>query len=357
MHSTRLLARHTPRNTSRTRPAKSCQWGTAFASWTVRANAQARVAAEPGVDSDSRQAWRCKPSRSSKADKTSGSNPSSARRRCAWSRNVKLSRRRNNRLGLLPIVEAAFGREELEGGSAQLPGPLGGQRLIPKPLGLTPQAACLCGVARPRFSRTAQPVQLLLGRLGSLQGAAGRAPGFPQGTATLAERVKDVQRILEIRLSFGATSGTLQLQPLAQAAAIVPDDAAERRKPGEFHSPRLAIAGCDHSSPDPTQAAGFDEHQDRFGPKKISSAVACLTLGWATSSSTSSNWPARWPASSVARPNVGTLGVVTDPATTCNSRRATLRLTPSAWATLANSSCLSRVISMACSSRSWRSWI
>ena len=94
-------------------------------------------------------------------------------------------------------------------------------------------------------------------------------PGFPQGTATLAERVKDVQRILEIRLSFGATSGTLQLQPLAQAAAIVPDDAAERRKPGEFHSPRLAIAGFDHSSPDPTQAAGFDEHQDRFGPKKI----------------------------------------------------------------------------------------
>ena len=139
--------------------------------------------------------------------------------------------------------------------------------------------------------------------------------------------MKDVQRILEIRLSFGATSGTLQLQPLAQAAAIVPDDAAERRKPGEFHSPRLAIAGFDHASPDSTQAAGFDEHQDRFGPKKISSAVACLTLGWATSSITSSNWPARWPASSVARPNVGTLGVVTDPATTCNSRRATLRLT------------------------------
>ena len=93
-------------------------------------------------------------------------------------------RRRHNRLGLLPIVEAAFGREELEAGSGQLPGPLGGHRLIPKSLGLTPQAACQCGVARPRFSRTAQPVQLLLGRLGSLQGAAGRAPGFPQGTAT-----------------------------------------------------------------------------------------------------------------------------------------------------------------------------
>src|SRR5271166_4930811 len=31
MHSTRLLARHTPRNSSRTRPANSCQWGSAFA--------------------------------------------------------------------------------------------------------------------------------------------------------------------------------------------------------------------------------------------------------------------------------------------------------------------------------------
>src|SRR5271166_5597057 len=29
MHSTRLLARHTPRNSSRTRPANSCQWGSA----------------------------------------------------------------------------------------------------------------------------------------------------------------------------------------------------------------------------------------------------------------------------------------------------------------------------------------
>ena len=64
---------------------------------------------------------------------------------------------------------------------------------------------------------------------GPLRLAPGRGwprPGCPQGTATLAERVKDVQRILEIRLSCGATSGTLQLQPLAQAAAIVPDDAA-----------------------------------------------------------------------------------------------------------------------------------
>ena len=68
-----------------------------------------------------------------------------------------------------------------------------------------------------------QPVQLLLGRLGSLQGEAGRARfSARHGPRTLAERVKDVQRILEIRLSFGATSGTLQLQRLAQAAADCP---------------------------------------------------------------------------------------------------------------------------------------
>ena len=94
-------------------------------------------------------------------------------------------------------------------------------------------------------------------------------PGFPQGTATLAERVKDVQRILEIRLSFGATSGTLQLQPLAQAAAIVPDDAAERRKPGEFHSPRLAIAGFDHSSPTQHRLPGSTSIKTGLGPKKF----------------------------------------------------------------------------------------
>ncbi len=34
----------------RYRPANSCQWGSASASWTVRANAQARIAAEPGAE-------------------------------------------------------------------------------------------------------------------------------------------------------------------------------------------------------------------------------------------------------------------------------------------------------------------
>src|SRR5262249_5224932 len=155
----------------------------------------------------------------------------------------------------------------------------------------------------------------------------------------------------------GATSGTLQLQPLAQAAAVVPHDGAQHREPGEFDRPGLTVAGLDQPSGGPTEAAWFDQHQDRLGPKKMSSAVACLSLGPMTSSSTSSSGPARLPASSVARPKVGTLGMVTDLATTCNSRRATLRLTPSAWATLANSSWRSRVISTARPRRCWRSRI
>ena len=61
--------------------------------------------------------------------------------------------------------------------------------------------------------------------------------------------------------------------------------------------------------------------------------------------------PARVPASRVARPRAGTLGVAFAPSTTRNSRRATLRLTPSAWATVANSRCLSGVISTARFSR------
>src|SRR5262249_34935566 len=171
-------------------------------------------------------------------------------------------------------------------------------------------------------------------------------------------RRKDVPHVLEVvAQTFGATSGTLQLQPLTQAAAIIADDGAQGRKPSEFHRPGLTVAGLDHPSGGPTEAAWLDQHQDRLGPQKISSAVACLTLGRLTSSRTSRSGPARWPASPVARPNVATLGMVTDLAMTCNSRRATLRLTPSAWATLANSSWRSRVISTARPRRCWRSRI
>ncbi len=81
-------------------------------------------------------------------------------------------------------------------------------------------------------------------------------------------------------------------------------------------------------------------------------AAATSAVGRAFASKTSSKEPARTPASRVVRPRAATLGVVTAPATTRNSRRATLRLTPSAWATVANSSCFSGVISTACLSRS-----
>ena len=57
-HSTRLLARHTPRNTSRTRRACSCQSGCALVGWTVRANAHAHVAVDPGVVAVRRQTGR-----------------------------------------------------------------------------------------------------------------------------------------------------------------------------------------------------------------------------------------------------------------------------------------------------------
>src|SRR5271157_458285 len=117
--------------------------------------------------------------------------------------------RRHNRLGLLPLVETAFRREKLEGGSAQLPRRLGGHRLIPKLLSLTPQAVRRFSMARLRYSLTVHSVQLLLCLLGALQGSGGRPPGFPQRTAPFAERVKDVQHVLEIiGEAFGATKAS-----------------------------------------------------------------------------------------------------------------------------------------------------
>src|SRR5947209_1641050 len=79
-------------------------------------------------------------------------------------------RRGHNSLSLMPIMESTFRREELEGGPGQLPGLLGGYRLIPEPLGLTPQAAHRGRMAGSRLSLTAQLVQLLLGGLGLIQG-------------------------------------------------------------------------------------------------------------------------------------------------------------------------------------------
>src|SRR3954454_22268651 len=265
-------------------------------------------------------------------------------------------RRRHHRRGLPAIVEATLRSEELERRSHLSPSRLGGRGLIPELLGLAPQAVDLLDLTGPRGPPAAEPVHPALPRIGGFQRAGRPAPGRSQGAAPFAERVKDVQRIVDVGLARGATPGTLQLQPPAQATAVVPDHRLQGRIAGEFLSPGDAVSRLDHPPGQPTEARGLDDHQDRFRAKKISSAVACSTSGRATSSSTTSKEPARTPASRVARPKVGTLGVDVDPATTRKSRRATLRLTPSAWATVANSSCLSGVIPTACLSRSRRAW-
>src|SRR5512135_2635947 len=166
--------------------------------------------------------------------------------------------------------------------------------------------------------------------------------------------MEDVERIVEVKQTRVATAGTLEFHPFPQARAVVADHRSEHRKSCEFLRPRDAVACLDHPTREPAEALGLDDHQDGSSAKKISSAVPCLTRGRAISSSTFSSGPAFWPASRVTRPSVATPCPRLGPAMTRNSRRATLRLTPSAWATVANSSCLSAVISTACLSRSWR---
>src|SRR3954454_2485338 len=261
-------------------------------------------------------------------------------------------RRRHHRRGLPAIVEATLRREELERRPHPSPSRLGGRGLIPELLRLTPQAVDRLDPTGPRPPPAAEPVHPALPRIGGFQRAGRPAPSRPEGAAPFAERGKDVQRIVDVGLARGATPGTLQLQPFAQATAVVPDHRLQGRIAGEFLRPGDAVSRLDHPPGQPTEARGLDDHQDRFLAKKISSAVACSTSGLATSSSTTSKEPARTPASRVARPRVGTLGVIFAPSTTRSNRRATLRLTPSAWATAANSSCLSEVISTARLSRS-----
>src|SRR5262249_6642596 len=121
-------------------------------------------------------------------------------------------RRRDDRLGLAAIVEPAFGREELERGLGPIPGRLGRQGLIPGPFRLTPEPVRRRRTTLARQSLTATLVQRLLGRVGTLQGTGSRAPGRPQGTPPFAERVEDVERVVESGQTRGATAGLLQLQ-------------------------------------------------------------------------------------------------------------------------------------------------
>ena len=85
---------------------------------------------------------------------------------------------RDGRLGLGPVVEAALGGEDLERRLGSFPGRLGGRGLIPEPLGLAPQPVQRRAMSLARVALAGTMVELLLGRVGAIQGAAGRAQVF-----------------------------------------------------------------------------------------------------------------------------------------------------------------------------------
>ena len=74
-----------------------------------------------------------------------------------------------------------------------------------------------------RAPLAAEPVDGLLCRLGPLQGSGGRAPGPPQGTPPLAERVEHVESPTELGQAGGATTGVVEPHALTQAGAVVAD--------------------------------------------------------------------------------------------------------------------------------------
>jgi hypothetical protein len=138
---------------------------------------------------------------------------------------------------------------------------------------LSPEPVQRRTMALARLSLTNTPVESLLGRVGTLQGTRGRAPGRPQGSPPLTERVEDVERVVEVGQAGGESAGTLELHPLAQARAVVPDHGLERRESGEFLGPCRPVARLDHPPRQPTKALGFDDHQDGLTAEKISQAL------------------------------------------------------------------------------------
>ena len=227
-------------------------------------------------------------------------------------------RRRHNRLGLSPIRPRwGLGREELEAGSVSFQAVSAltayrsqsssasrhqaGLSVWRGPSAILPHGLEIC-------------VELLPGRLGSLQGAAGRALGSPAGhgdpLAGTCERCPANPRDPG-RPSARATSGTLQLQPLAAGPAIVPDDAAERLKTGPLNSTAYVkpSRGLHHRPPPNTGRRAPTSIKTGSGPKNFRRRwPSDLGLGDLVEQRTSSNWPARLAcASSVARPNVGML--------------------------------------------------
>jgi len=177
-------------------------------------------------------------------------------------------RRGDEDLGLGPIVQATIGGEELERPLGPSPGRLGGRGLIPGPLGLAPQPVRCRAMALTRSPLAAAPVESLLGRLGAIQGAGGRAPGRPQRASPFAERVEDVERVVEVGQARGATAGALELHPSTQPGAVVADHGHQRRESGEFLGPGDAVARLDHPTRHPAQALGLDDHQDGPSAKK-----------------------------------------------------------------------------------------
>src|SRR4051794_10074386 len=201
-------------------------------------------------------------------------------------------RRRHDRIGLSPVVQAPFGGEELERPLGLVPGRLGGGGLIPKPLGLTPQPIQRRAMTLTRLPLTAKLVEFLLSRVGAIEGTGGCAPGLPQRTLPFMERMEDIERIVEIREVSRATAAAFELDPVARAGTVVPDRRPKRRESSELLGPGDAITRLDHPTRHPAKAFGLDDHQDRLGTKTISSAVPCFTLGRVTSSSTASRSPA-----------------------------------------------------------------
>ena len=113
-----------------------------------------------------------------------------------------------------------------------------------------------------RSPLTAEPVESLLGRVSALQGAASRAPGRPQRTSPFPERMEDVECIVEVGQTCGATADALELHPSPRPGAVVTDHGLERRQAGEVLRPGDAVARLDHPPRHPAEALGLDDHQD-----------------------------------------------------------------------------------------------
>ena len=91
--------------------------------------------------------------------------------------------------------------------------------------------------------------------------------------------MEDVERVVEVGQAGGATAGTLELHPFAQARAVVPDHRLERRESGEFLGPCHPVARLDHPTRQPAEALGLDDHQDGSGGQKNLVGGALFDLG------------------------------------------------------------------------------